>query len=92
MKRVLERFNMKNVKPVSTLLTNHFKLNKRSCPTSDEEKKEMIAIRYSSAIESLMYIMVCTWLNIVHVVGVVCRFFSNLDRDHWEDAKWIKGS
>lgn len=29
----LNRFNMKNAKPVSTPLANHFKLSKKSCPS-----------------------------------------------------------
>jgi len=36
--RVLERFNVKGAKPVSTPLANHFKLSKVSCPTSQDEK------------------------------------------------------
>jgi hypothetical protein len=31
-KRVLERFNMKHTKPVSTPLGGQFKLSKKSCP------------------------------------------------------------
>ena len=37
--RILERFNMKKAKPVTTPLGGHFKLIKKSCP-STEEKKE----------------------------------------------------
>ena len=53
--QVLERFNMKNAKTIGTLLANHFKLNKRSCPPTNKERKEM-----SSIVGSLMYAMVCT--------------------------------
>lgn len=34
---------------------------------------------YASAVESLMYVMICTKLNIVYVVGVVSRYMSNLE-------------
>lgn len=39
MDRVLERFKMKDVKLVSTLLANHFKLSEMSCPTTHDEKE-----------------------------------------------------
>lgn len=89
MEQVLERFNMKNVKPVSTPLANHFKLSKMSCPTIIVEKEVMVAILYSSAIGSLMHAMVCTRLDIAYVVEVVSRFLSNLGNGHWEAMKWI---
>ena len=87
--RVLERFNMKGVKPVSTPLANHFKLSRVSCPTSQDEKEAMAAIPYSSAVGSLMYGMVCTKPDIAHAVGVVSRFLSNPGKEHWEVVKWI---
>ena len=47
----------------------------------------MTAIPYSSTFGSLMYAMVCTRLDIAHVVGVVSRFFANPGREHWEALK-----
>jgi hypothetical protein len=35
--KVLDRFRMKNEKPVSTHLSNHFKLTKEMCPQTQEE-------------------------------------------------------
>ena len=64
-KWVLERFNMKHAKPVSTPLGSHFKLSKKSCSSSNKEKENMASIPYSSAVGSLMYAMVCTWY-VVH--------------------------
>ena len=82
MEWVLERFNMKSAKLVSTPLANHFKLSKKSCPTIDEEKKEMATMPYFSTVGSLMYVMVCTRPDITHAVGVVNKFLSNLGKDH----------
>jgi hypothetical protein len=87
--RVLERFNMKEAKPVSTPLASHFKLSKKSCPSTVEEREKMAGIPYSSAVGSLMYAMVCTRPDIAHAVGVVSRFLSNPGKDHWEAVKWI---
>ena len=80
---------MKHAKPVSTPLGGHFKLSKKSCPSSNKEKQNMTSIPYSSAVGSLMYAMVCTRPDITHVVGVVSRFMVNLGKEHWEAVKWI---
>ena len=58
--RVLERFNMKHAKPVSTSLGAHFKLRKKSCSSSKKEKIDIASTIYSSAVRSLMYAMVYT--------------------------------
>ena len=80
--QMLERFNMKDSKPVSTPFANHFKLSKRLCPSTEKEKGEMPIIPYSLAVGSLMYAMVCTRPDISHAVGVVSRFLTNLGKAH----------
>lgn len=80
---------MKHAKPVSTPLAGHFKLSRRSCPTTKEEKESMSTIPYSSPVGSLMYAMICTRPNIAHAIGVVSRFLSNPRKAHWEAVKWI---
>ena len=87
--RVLERFNMKNAKHVSTPLVGHMKLSKKMCPKSREEKENMAKVPYSSVVGSLMYAMVCTRPDIAHAVGVVSRFLENPGKEHWEAVKWI---
>jgi len=59
-KKVLDRFNMKDAKPVGTPLAAHFKLSTELCPSNDKEKEEMRKSPYVSAVGSLMYAMVCT--------------------------------
>ena len=49
----------------------------------------MSKVTYASAIGNLMYTMVCTRLDIAHVVGVVSRFMSRPRKQHWEVVKWI---
>ena len=88
-KRVLERFNMKHARLVSTPLGAHFKLRKKSCSSSKKEKKDIASTIYFLAVGSLIYAMVCTRPYIAHVVGVVSRFMVNPGKDHWEVVKWI---
>ena len=80
---------MKHAKPVGTPLGGHFKLSKKSCPSSMKEKENMASVPYSFTVESLMYAMVCTRPDIAHAVGVVSRFMVNPSKDHWEAVKWI---
>jgi hypothetical protein len=88
-RKVLQRFNMRDAKPVRTPLPSHFRLSKEQCPETDEEKDFMARVPYASTIGSLMYAMVCTRLDISHAVGVVSRYMSNPGKQHWEAVKWI---
>ena len=67
-KRILERFNMKEAKPVTMPLGGHFKLSKKPNPLTKEKKEENDCYFNSSAIGSLMYAMVCTRPEIAHAV------------------------
>ena len=49
----------------------------------------MRKVPYASAVGSLMYAIVCTRYDIAHAVGVVSRFLSNPDKEHWVVVKWI---
>ena len=86
---MLERFNMSKAKVVSSPLASHFKLNSRHTPSTDKEKEDMRRVLYASVVGSLMYVMVCTRLDIAYAVGVVNRFLFNPGRLHWEAVKWI---
>jgi hypothetical protein len=81
-KKVLERFNMENVKSVSTLLVNYFCLSTSQCPKTVEEIEDMSKVLYASAMECLMYAMVCTRPNLAHAVNVVSKYMENPRRQH----------
>ena len=49
----------------------------------------MLKIPYSTAIGSLMYAMVCTRLNISHVVGVVSKYMHDHGKRHQQAVKCI---
>jgi hypothetical protein len=40
-------------------------------------------------VDSLMYAMICTRLDIAHTINVVSHFISNSDKVHWNVIKWI---
>ena len=59
-KKVLDKCNMKDAKLVGTPLPTHFKLSIELCPNDDKKKEEMSKIPCASAVDILMYAMVCT--------------------------------
>ena len=44
---------------------------------------------YASVVRSLMYVILCTRLDICYAVGVVTRFQLNSGLDHWIAVKHI---
>ena len=64
-------------------------LSKDQCPKTIEEKEYMKTVPYASTIGSLMYVMLCTILDICYSVGIVSRYQSNLGRENWTIMKHI---
>ncbi|PHT64097.1 hypothetical protein T459_31970 [Capsicum annuum] len=72
---------MQNAKPVSTPLAAHFKLSATLSPKTDNERDYMSRVLYSSAVGSLMYVMVCSRPDLSYVVSAVCRYMFEENRD-----------
>lgn len=71
--KMLKHFGMSSCKPVNVPLANQFKLSSLQSPVTAEEKQQMSSIPYTSAVGSLMYLMVCTRPDIAHGLSVVSR-------------------
>ncbi|GJU46168.1 retrovirus-related pol polyprotein from transposon TNT 1-94 [Tanacetum coccineum] len=95
-KKILQRFNMQDYKPISTPFPTDVKLSSKMSPSSEKERMEMSRVPYALAVGSLMFTMICTRLNIAHAVGVVSRYMAEPGRGHWEAVKrilrYIKGT
>jgi ATP-binding cassette subfamily B (MDR/TAP) protein 1 len=57
-----------------TPLPTNFRLSRKAGLEGDHMK----SVSYAPAVDSLMYVMVATWPDIAHAVGVVSRFMHNL--------------
>ena len=75
---------MQNAKPVTTLLAAHFRLSSALCPQLDEEVDYMSRVPYSSDVGSLMYVMVCSCLDLAYVVNSVSKYIAELGKEHWK--------
>ena len=80
---------MKDTKSVTSPLVGHHKLSSKQWPTIKKEKYEMGKVSYQSAVDSLMYAIVCTRPDIAYALGVVSRFMTNPGEAHWNTVKWI---
>ncbi|CAM8940962.1 unnamed protein product [Rhodiola kirilowii] len=87
--KVVEKFDIKNAKPVLTPVTSHFKLSKDQEPETKEEKAYMENVPYSNAVGCLMYAMVCTRPDIAYGVSLVSRHITNPGKYHWQAVKWL---
>jgi hypothetical protein len=76
-KKILLRFGMNDVKPVSVPLASHFKISSSLCPSTREENEYLSRISYVNAVGSLMSAMVSTGLDISHAIWVVSRYMEN---------------
>nr|GEU68949.1 Gag-Pol polyprotein [Tanacetum cinerariifolium] len=88
-KKILQRFNMQDCKPISTPFPTNAKLSSKMSPSSEKERMEMSRVPYTSAVGSLMFAMICTRPDIAHAVGVVSRYMAEPGREHWEVMKRI---
>ena len=88
---VLEKFNMRECKPISTPMEHSIRLKE-----SEQNEEELENVPYRSAVGSLMYIMLATRPDIAYSVGVLSRFAENPNKLHWNAVKrvlrYLKGT
>jgi len=80
---------MHDAKPVSTPLAAYFRLSLALCPVSDDDIEYMSRVPYSSAVGSLMYVMVCSRPDLSHALSVVSRYMANSGKQYWKAVQWI---
>ena len=76
-KKMLKRYHMHDCKPMDTPIERNLNLSLDICPKLPEEKEQMSKVPYSSAIGSLICVMMCTRPDICYVVGLARKFQSN---------------
>lgn len=62
--KMLNKFDRSNLKDVSNLLMNYFKISLECCPMIDAEVQYMSQVLYGNVIDCLMYDMICNRLNL----------------------------
>lgn len=80
---VLDKFNMRNCKPINTPL----EVNKKWL---ESKQKEIVCderMPYQNLIGCLMYIAVCNRPDIMHAISVLSQFNNYYEAKHWQAAK-----
>jgi hypothetical protein len=49
----------------------------------------MSKVSYSSAVGSLMHVIICSHPDLSHVMSVVAKYMSNPGKEHWKVVPWI---
>ena len=87
--QILFRYGMQDSKKglVPFRLGKSLSVNQR--PRTEAEKERMRGIPYASVVESLMYAMLRTRPDIYFTMGMVSRYQSDPDEEHWIAVKHI---
>src|SRR5436190_5112221 len=88
-RKVLERFNMSKAKPIDTPIIKNHGLSLKDCPKTPADKAKMASVPYGSAINSLMYAMVCTRPDVTYVVDLLSRLQLDPRILHWNAVKRV---
>ncbi|XP_074315551.1 secreted RxLR effector protein 161-like [Silene latifolia] len=80
---------MSLAKSIDTPSASNAHLSIAFSPKSAEEREYMSRVPYSSALGSLMYVMVCTRPDLAQSVSVVSRFMGDPGKEHWQAVKRI---
>ena len=80
---------MKNSKRVLIPMRHEILISRSMSPKTSEERVNRDRIPYASVIESFMYVMLCTRLDIVHALSVTSRYLVDPSLEHWKAVKCI---
>ncbi|CAH9089803.1 unnamed protein product [Cuscuta europaea] len=89
LEKVLKKFKIDSAQPVNVPLASHFVLSKDQSPRTGPKIDRMKAVPYSSAIGSVMYLMVSTRPDIAYAVSCLSRYMANPGMSHWTALKWL---
>lgn len=73
---------MKDCNLIDTSVTKYDNLSLDTSPKTLEEKREMANISYVSAIENLIYAIMCIHLNICYAIRIVSHYQLNPRKSH----------
>ena len=80
---------MEESKRVFLPMRHGLHLTKSMASKMDEERRRMSNIPYASAIESIMYAILCKRPDVVYALSVTSRFQSDPGESHWSVVKTI---
>jgi hypothetical protein len=96
-KTIVARYGFDDLQSVPTPMLPDIKLTKDNCPSTDDERDDMKAYPFRSALlSSLMFAMVTMRADLFFAVTSVARFSANLGMIHWNALvriyQYLKGT
>ncbi|KAL8147454.1 hypothetical protein AgCh_004963 [Apium graveolens] len=88
--KVLHRFGMQEAKKGYVPMSHGILISKDNYPKSLDDKGRMSKVPYASAIGSIMYVMICTRLDVSYALSMTRRYQSNPSEGHWTAVKNIR--
>ena len=79
---IRKRFNMKSYSFDKTPIVKGDRFSKSQCPHNDIKRDQIKVVPYSSIVDSLMYVQLCTCPDIAFIVSVLGRYLSDLGQSH----------
>ena len=86
---ILRRYNLADLKPLSTPMDHQVRLSSDQAPASAAECAMMRDVPYREAVGALNWAALATRLDIVFAVATVARFAANPGPAHWDAVKRI---
>ena len=80
---------MQNCKSSPAPIIKGDRYGKFQCPRNQYEIDQMKTVSYSSAVESLQYVQVCTRPDLAFVIGLLGRYQSTQGIEHWKLVKKV---
>jgi len=86
---ILHRYNLADLKPLSTPMDHQVRLSSEQVPASAAECAMMCDVPYREAVGALNWAALATRPDITFAVATVARFAANPGPAHWEAVKRI---
>ncbi|RLM79074.1 putative gag-pol polyprotein [Panicum miliaceum] len=87
--KVLKKYNMHKCSCTPAPVVKGDKFGQFQSPRNQLEIDQMSSIPYASVVGSIMYAQVCTCPDLAFITGILGRYQSNLEMDHWKAVKKI---
>jgi hypothetical protein len=72
--KILKRFKMKESKRGYLHISHMICLSKDMCPKTQVERDKMEIIPYTTNIRSIIYVMLCTRLDVSYTLSITSRY------------------
>jgi Reverse transcriptase (RNA-dependent DNA polymerase) len=86
---ICKKFNLQDVKPLSTPLDPRNHLSKSQSPSTPKQIDDMHGILYCEAVGLLMYVAVGIWPNIAFTITTLSQYLMGAGHAYWEKAKHV---